>query len=78
MSNQVSTMWFKMGEEVTHLCGGHTEEEKSNKPKGTQTQATEWFNPARLKDEVYVCVACGTSAKTEDGVNFTNVGEDHG
>ena len=76
MSEIVAIKWFKMGEGVTHLCGGHTEKERMNKPKGTQTQTTDWFNPAKLEDDVYTCIACGTSAKTNDGEVFTIIGED--
>ncbi|KKK91673.1 hypothetical protein LCGC14_2710580 [marine sediment metagenome] len=78
MSDTVNTMWFKMGDDVTHLCGGHTEKKRMNKPKGTQTPATDWFNPATLEDDVYTCVACGESAKTNDGAVFTNIGEENG
>ena len=79
MSEIVSSMrmWFKMGEDVTHLCGGHTEKERMNKPKGTQTQTTDWFNPAKIEDESYVCIACGDTAKMNDE-RFTNIGEDDG
>ena len=78
MSDVVSMLWFKMGENVTHLCGGHTEKEKMNKPKGTQTQTTDWFNPAKLEEDVYTCMACGKSAKTNDGAIFTTIGEENG
>ncbi|KKL63999.1 hypothetical protein LCGC14_2169480 [marine sediment metagenome] len=76
MSETVSIMWFKHGEDVTHLCGGHTEKEKMNKPKGTQTQKTNWFNPAKVEDGVYTCVACDESSS--DSANFINIGEDDG
>ena len=73
MSDTVSMMWFKMGDAVTHLCGGHTEKEKNNKPKGTQTQKTEWFNPVAEEDGVYTCKACGSTSS--DSANFINIGE---
>jgi len=73
MSEIVSIMWFKMGEDVTHLCGGYTEKKRMNKPKGTQTQTTDWFNPAKEEDGVYTCMACGDTSS--DSANFNNLGE---
>ena len=76
MSETVRMMWFMEGEAVTHLCGGHTEKERMNKPKGTQTDKTLWFNPAPHKDGVYTCKACGSTSS--DSVNFIpiNIGEE--
>ena len=76
MSETVSMMWFKTGEDVTHLCGGHTEKERMNKPKGTQTPMTAWFNPATLEDGVYTCKACGSTSS--DSRYFTIMGEEDG
>ena len=76
MSEIVSMLWFKMGEDVTHLCGGHTEKERMNKPKGTQTQTTDWFNPTKVEDGVYTCIACGGTSS--DSANFNNLGERDG
>lgn len=74
MSDAVSMVWFKEGEAVTHLCGGHTEKERNNKPTGTQTELTDWFNPTDHVDGIYTCVACGKSAKELDG-NFIIIEE---
>ena len=78
MSEIMRMMWFMdEGESVTHLCGGHTEKERMNKPKGTQTDTTHWFNPAKEEDGVYTCIACG--ATSSDSANFINIlGEDDG
>ena len=79
MSDVVSRIepiaWFKMGEDVTHLCGGHTEKERMNKPKGTQTQTTDWFNPVKEEEGVYTCVACGDTSS--DSANFNNLGDEY-
>ncbi len=57
--------WFQATGTVTHWCGGLTDEKKSKKPKGTQIDMTNWFNPTTLDDEtgVLTCVACGESPK---------------
>ncbi len=75
MSETVSMMWFKDGEDVTHLCGGHTEKERMNKPKGTQVEMTHWFNPVKEEDGVYTCMACGSTSS--DSANFINIGEEN-
>ena len=75
MSETVSMMWFMEGEAVTNLCGGHTEKERMNKPKGTQTQMTNWFNPVTLEDGVYTCKACESTSS--DSANFINIGEEN-
>ncbi len=68
--------WYSMdlGEELTHFCGGIEDAEKRNKPKGTQTEKTQWFNPATLDKEtgVHTCSACGETHQTGDSI--TQVG----
>ena len=75
MSETVSTIsdWFSMDEEVTHFCGGRTEDEKVNKPKGTQTDKTKWFNPTTQEEDsdTRTCNACGAEYKDE---KLTKVG----
>jgi len=56
--------WYRSGEDVTHYCSGYTEKEKQNKPSGTQKATTAWFNPAELKDDTFVCKACGVAVPT--------------
>jgi hypothetical protein len=63
--------WFSMDDNITHFCGGMTDKDKVNKPKGTQVEATKWFNPTDKKkeeDEVLVCRACGAEHGPEDEV----------
>jgi hypothetical protein len=52
--------WYSNGAEVTHYCGGTTDEKKNNKPKETQIPLTKWFNPTTLDEETSVlkCKAC--------------------
>jgi hypothetical protein len=57
---EVTSLWYKSGEDVTHYCGGHEEKEKRNKPIGTQTATTLWFNPTTVLAEGEIkCNACG-------------------
>ncbi|MBW2637103.1 MAG: hypothetical protein JRC86_06210 [Deltaproteobacteria bacterium] len=76
MSGTVNKMgeWFSMDEEVTHFCGGSTEDVKVNKPKGTQTEKTKWFNPAPKEDDsdTNKCTACG--AERQDDEKIIQVG----
>jgi hypothetical protein len=76
MSEPVTTVsnWFQMEDEITHWCGGTTDEKKGNKPKETQIAATNWFNPTLLDEETKVrkCSACGAEYKVGDPL--TNVG----
>jgi hypothetical protein len=52
-------LWYRDGDVVTHYCGGSEDKKKQNKPKGTQTQATFWFNPTTVLAEGEVrCNAC--------------------
>ena len=72
MSEKVSKFsdWFQMDEEVTHFCGGSTEDKKVNKPKGTQTDKTKWFNPTTKEDDsdISKCNACGAEYKQGDKI----------
>jgi hypothetical protein len=75
MSETVSkhSDWYQMEEEVTHFCGGNTLNEKVgvNKPKGTQTELTKWFNPTTKEDDsdTSTCNACGAEYKQGDQLN---------
>lgn len=55
--------WFSVDEELTHFCGGTTDEKKTNKPKETQLDTSKWFNPTTLDTEtgVHTCTACDST-----------------
>lgn len=65
--------WFKHLEDVAHLCGGTTNKEKNNKPKGTQTDKTLWFQPTEvLPTGSYKCKACGEETDTQTTITEIN------
>ena len=66
--------WFQMDEEITHFCGGTTDEKRQNKPKETQIETTKWFNPTTLDEEtkVHKCMAC--EAEHQPGEPVTALG----
>ncbi len=78
MSEIITSKWYQFQdtEDVNHYCEGVTEKEKNNKPTGTVTALTAWFNPAKLvedKEDTYKCSACGIEASPKD-VEFTAIG----
>lgn len=61
--------WYRSNKEVTHYCGGREEKERNNKPKGTQTELTYWFNPVTEDEGILQCRACGSKIKdTEETI----------
>ena len=72
--------WFEFDDKISHYCGGNEEEEKNNKPKGTQIEMTSWFNPTTLDTEtgVITCNACGASPKDDEDRTTIEIGDTDG